>query len=157
MASLILAVYEPNIPFMGDEALIAVCGGRKYTAKDYVIFRNKILKKVEQLEKSFQNMTKPEAEADAEADATSTSTATAALPQISCRFVEQVLWCEAVVAGTPRGTCFKKKKTPKGKGKGKAKAKTKAKPKVNAKVPAKPKAATRKPKAKVSGVKRKAT
>ena len=86
MASLILAVYEPNIPFMGDEALIAVCGGRKYTAKDYVIFRNKILKKVELLEKSFQSMSKPPAADDSDSETTATSTATAPLPRISCRF-----------------------------------------------------------------------
>jgi len=98
MATLILSVFDPKIPFMGDEALLAVVGERKYTIKDFKVFFAKVTAKVAALNKAI----KPKASAGVQS-------------HISCSDVERALWCEAVEGGTPRGTCFRRKKAVKSK------------------------------------------
>ena len=105
-ASLILAVYDDSVPFMGDEALLAVCKGRDYTIKAFVAFRQKVLAKVKQLTAAAGGSPKKKLKKSTSGSSSNSSGA------VTCRLIEQVLWCNAVEDGSARGTCFKKKKPP---------------------------------------------
>ena len=73
---------------MGDEALVAVVGGRNYDVRTFLAFARKLQIKVDDLN----------ANAAAKASA------------FNCRSLERALWSEAVAAGTQRGSAFRKLK-----------------------------------------------